>query len=96
MGSGNETHPHVVGRYGKDLNISNGGDSTRVADENNVIIANTQFNHKCQHIVTWQSTNKNKLSYKNEPRENPIRNQISSDAHAHHSTPEGRQIVLMF
>ena len=47
-----------------------------MADENNLIIANTQFHHKYQHIVTWQSTRKNKLSYNNEPRKNPIRNQI--------------------
>ena len=47
MRSANETHPHIVGCYGKGLTNSNGDD---LADENNLIIANTQFHHKSQYI----------------------------------------------
>ena len=62
-------------------------DLISVEDENNLILENTYFHLNYQHMVTWQSTSKNKLSYNNEPRKSPIRNQIDFILLPKHAKP---------
>ena len=75
-GTLHETYPKVIGKHGKGKHNENGTALVETANHLKLVATNTLFQHKLAHITTWQTTNKNKKSWKNKQRKNPIRNQI--------------------
>ena len=70
-GSSHNTHPHIVGPYGKGHTNSNGQHLLDLADKHGLYITNTHFRHKLAHRATWTSNFDPQHN-----RRNPIRNQI--------------------
>ena len=76
LGSSHKTHQNIIGQYGKGETNENGFRLLELVSNFNLKSTNTQYRHKFAHTTTWTTTNKNKTSQNNEPRKNPIRNQI--------------------
>ena len=80
LGSGqNNLIPNNVGNFGKGNLNSNGERLGNLLCSNNLIAANTFFDHKIKHRITWNHPNQNPNfidKRTGKKRINPIRNQI--------------------
>ena len=73
-GTGHETYPEVIGKYGKgklsESENDNGRSFCEFAKKNGLTATNTHFNHKLAHRTTWEQR------FTQCGKRNPVRNQI--------------------
>ena len=70
-------HPNCIGKHGKGMITNqNGSALINFAEENDLFLTNTKFQHRMAHHTTWTAPFR-KVTLKNgEERRNPYRNQI--------------------
>jgi len=74
--SGYEQYPETMSRFGKGLVNSSGKRLLEACQANNLVLANTLFQHKKTHRTTWEAPFRNFTTKNGEARRNPVRNQI--------------------